>query len=346
MTTTKNISAVSANNRYSVLKKRAPVLALGWLIVNSSAITFFLGMPVYGASPSFWKDMATVFLLLSGTYWALNWWQYWPALPLCLGFFIFGGYVWFKKPSIFSAAVLSVTGMISGPANRMLMVDLLPPLIFIPIFLGCALIVQRVWNNWDAPAPTPEELKAQKEKRAKIWPLKKRLFLLALPVAIYVLSSSLCALGGAFATECEISLKDSDAKPRQYFSQNWRYNTYYDVGQNEKSDFSLLNLISRAWKHNEFTPAIFGKLPSVPSVDYLLSGNRFSFVLFFACVYAFWLWRPSWTLYAFTTFFFLLGTAWAKFNLVWQFLNPAAEYPELREQIPEFLYLWAAYSPF
>lgn len=306
-----------------------------------------LGMVVYGSFPTLWDNVVRSFSLLSGIAWALNWGHYWQWIPLLAPLFIFSGLVWLKKPSIFTAGLLAVSGMVTGPANRIFISDL--PIFAVPfaaVFLACAWVVQKIWNNWDAPAPTPEQAEARKEKRAKKWPLKKRIILLAVPVLIYACSSCLCALGGAYRQECAVAVMACAQDHHKYFSKDWKANTYTYKRKGTDRDFSLPHLVAETWKHGEFSRALLGRFPySWQSFLYNI-GSRFSFVVFFLVVYALWFWRPTWLLYSFTTAFFLVGVVQAKSRLVWQFLNPVSEHPELRELVPNFLYLWAEYSPF
>ena len=329
------------------LLRLVPLCLLGWLIVNSSALSFMLGMEVYGSFPTFSDYMVGAFSLLSGISWVKNWGHYWQWLPLLTPLFLVSGLIWLKKPSIFTAGLLAVSGMATGPANRIFLSDL--PLLSAPfaaVFLACAWVVQKIWNNWDAPAPSPQERDAQREKRAQKWPLKKKLILLAVPVLIYAGSSCLCALGGAYRQECAVAVLDCAQKPDRYRSPDWKASTFTHKWKSAERDFSLPHLIAETWKDGEFSRALLGRWPySWRSFLYNI-GSRFSFVVFFTVMYALWFWRPTWLFYSFTTAFFLTGVAWAKSRLVWQFLDPVSEYPELRELVPNFLYLWAEYSPF
>lgn len=332
---------------YSAGKLMALCL-LGWLIVNSSALTFFLGLRPYGAFPDFRDYLMTIFNLLSGIAWAQNWFFYWLWIPLLAPLFIVCFLIWLKRPSIFTAGILAVSGMVTGPANR-IFVDDLPYFSapFAAIFLICIWLTQKVWDNWDAPAPTPEETEAKHAKRSKRWPVKKRIILVAIPLGIYVCSSCLCALGGAYRQECAVAELALGLKGDRYFPKSWRANTWTYKLKEPKPDFSMSHLIAQTWRKGEFGPALMGRVPySWSSLIYLTSGMRFPFIVFFLTVYGIWLWRPTWILYIITTGFFLLGVCMAKGSLVWQFLYPVEEYPQLRELVPNLLYLWAKHSPF
>lgn len=141
---------------------------LGWVIVNSSALTLYLGIRPYGAFPDFRDYLMIIFNTLSGIAWAKNWFYYCSWIPLLAPLFIISFLIWLKRPSIFTAGVLAVSGMVTGPANRFFVGDL--PFLSAPfaaIFLICVWLAQKVWNNWDAPAPTPEEVEAKHAKRGK-----------------------------------------------------------------------------------------------------------------------------------------------------------------------------------
>lgn len=132
---------------------------LGWLLVNSSAICFALGMPVFGRHISFQEHVAVFFLILSGIPLLKNWLFYWPCLPLLVPLFIGSALYWLKKPSIFRGALLAVSGMTTGPANHILFDDffMLLSVPFAAFFLAFAWIMQKIWDNWDAPAPEEKE---------------------------------------------------------------------------------------------------------------------------------------------------------------------------------------------
>lgn len=146
------------------LKQLVPLLLLGWLIVNSSSLCFFLGMPIFGMRPTLADRILTSFTVLSGWPWLQNWVQHWIWLIFILPIFVFFWLVWLKKPSILTAGFLAVSGMATGPANLFLLGGLLPfSLVFAIMFLFFIWIVQKVWDNWDAPAPLPEEAQTDKD---------------------------------------------------------------------------------------------------------------------------------------------------------------------------------------
>lgn len=135
-----------------------------------------------------------------------------------------------------------------------------------------------------------------------------------------------------------------DVHGRRYLAKNLENNTFTFNLSNPTSNFGIGHLIAETWKNGEFAPALFGRLTEPGSYYYY--GRRLIFVAVFLFLYGTWFCYPSWLLYYWITAFFLAGTAYAKMELAWQFLEPVAQRPELREMVPDMLYLWAREWPF
>lgn len=324
--------------------------ALCWFLLNFTQLFFFGLVPVYSLHPIPWSRY---FIYLTGVPWVLTFFRNFPFSLITLLITAIGCYFWFRKSNIITGMSLAICGAFWQIGPDFFKRGIAWLYISVALAVGAALIaawlLQRVWDNWDAPAPATEEKKERALAWRKKWPIRKRLALLLVPVFLYCGSSSLCALGGTYRTVVA-KMAGTNVMWKEFgggYYKSGGDHIWYFNHVPTANDCTMSGLVKYAWLNGEFGPALFGSIPhSFSSFVYdIMDMKRFGFITVFLMLYLFWFMRPSWLLYVILTTLFLTGVAIAKNDLVWQFTQPLKDAPWLVKSVPDFLYFWATKLP-